>query len=217
MILRILIADDHDLVRRGIRVILESHDGWEVCGEARTGRDAVAKAKRLKPDIAILDVGMPDLSGLEAAKAIRIALPAAEILVVSMHQTDQLIREIVDSGVRGYILKSDSERDLVLAVENLANHKSFFAPRITELILGGFTSSSFPVDVPNVIPERLTPRERQMIKLIAEGKGSKALGSNFGISAKAAESQRSEIMRKLDAHTVAEVVRYAIRNGIIEE
>jgi DNA-binding NarL/FixJ family response regulator len=217
MSLRMLIADDHDLIRRGVKAILESHDGWEVCAEASTGREAVAKARKFKPDIAILDVGMPDLNGLEAAKAIRNALPATEILMVSVHQTDRLIQEIVDSGVRGYVLKSDSERDLVLAVENLANHKSFFAPRVTELILGGFNSSSFSVDAPHVLPERLTPRERQMIKLISEGKGSKVLGSIFGINTKAAETERSNVMRKLDAHTVAEVVRYALRNGIIEE
>jgi DNA-binding NarL/FixJ family response regulator len=160
---------------------------------------------------------MPEMNGLEAAKAIRIASPNTEILIVSMHQTDQLIREIVDSGVRGYILKSDSERDLILAVENLANHKHFFAPEVTELILGRFSSGGASVEPPAAITERITPIEREIIKLVAEGKGSKDVALAFGISDKTAETYRLNIMRKLDVHTVTELVRYALRNRIVEE
>lgn len=215
--LRILIADDHDLVRRGVKALLLSHEGWEVCAETSTGRGAVAMATKFKPDVAILDIGMPGLNGLEAAKAIRIASPETEILIISMHQTDQLIREIVDAGVRGYILKSDSERDLVLAVENLANHKTFYAPQVIELILGRFNSSSPPKEIPEANDDRLASRDREIIKLISEGKSTKDLALSLGISYKEAETHRADIMRKLDAHSVSDLVRYALRNRIIEE
>src|ERR1700756_286068 len=122
--LRILIADDHDLMRRGVKTLLQSHAGWEICGEANTGREAVAKSEELKPDIVILDISMPDLNGVEAARRIRKASPNTEVLILSVHYSDQLIREIVDAGVRGYIVKSDSDRDLVTAVETLPEHKS---------------------------------------------------------------------------------------------
>src|SRR5579864_7430111 len=132
--LRILIADDHDLMRRGLRTLLESHPGWTVCAESNTGRDAVAKAEELRPDIVILDITMPELNGIEAARRILKASPGTEILVLSVHYTDQLIREILAAGIRGYIVKSDSDRDLVIAVESLANRKPFLTPRATELI-----------------------------------------------------------------------------------
>src|ERR1700722_18788238 len=136
--LRILIADDHDLMRRGLKALLESHAGWEDCGEAHTGREAVTKAEELKPDIVILDITMPELNGVEAARRILKASPNTEILVLSVHYSDQLIRDILDAGVRGYVVKSDSDRDLVVAVEALSHHKPFFTPRATELILNSF-------------------------------------------------------------------------------
>ena len=126
--LRILIADDHDLVRRGIRELLQSYPVWSICAEAKTGRDAVAKSEALKPDIAILDISMPDLNGLEATRRIRKASPRTEVLILSMHSSDHLTREILDTGARGYILKSDSARDLAIAIETLAKHKPFFTP-----------------------------------------------------------------------------------------
>src|ERR1700726_3393875 len=158
--LRILIADDHDLMRRGVRTLLESHPGWEVCGEAKTGREAVQMAEELRPDIIILDISMPDLNGVEAAKRIRKASSAVEILILSMHYSEQLIREIVDAGVRGYIVKSDSDRDLVMAVETLAKHKPFFTPHATEVILGKFNGvGGSKTDLPESLRDRLTSRE----------------------------------------------------------
>jgi DNA-binding NarL/FixJ family response regulator len=136
--LRILVADDHDLIRRGVKSILQEQEGWDICAEANAGMKAVAKAKEFQSDIAILDFNMPDLGGIEAAKRIRTISPNTEILILSMHHSDQLIREIVDAGIRGYVLKSDSERDLVAAVENLASHKAFFTSQATEIILGTF-------------------------------------------------------------------------------
>jgi DNA-binding NarL/FixJ family response regulator len=214
--LRILIADDHDLMRRGVRTLLLAHAGWEVCGEAKTGREAVAKAEELKPDIVILDISMPDLNGVEAARRIRKASPSAEILVLSMHYSDQLIREIVDAGVRGYIVKSDSDRDLIVAVETLARHKPFFTPRATEVILGSFSAGGPGKEAPELIRDRLTSREREIVQLLAEGKSSKEVASSLGISIKTAETHRANVMRKLELHSVSELVRYAVRNQIIE-
>src|SRR5580700_9188019 len=158
--LRILIADDHDLMRRGVKALLQSHAGWEICGEAHTGREAVAKAEELKPDVVILDISMPDLNGVDAAKRIRKASPDTEVLILSVHYSDQLIRDILEAGVRGYIVKSDSDRDLVIAVETLANHKPFFTPRATEVILSDFkTGGSARRELPESLRDRLTSRE----------------------------------------------------------
>jgi len=214
--LRILVADDHDLMRRGLKSLLESHPGWSVCAEAHTGREAVAKAEEIKPDIVILDITMPELNGVEAARRILKASPNTEILVLSVHYSDQLIRDILDAGVRGYIVKSDSDRDLVIAIEALANHKPFFTPRATELILSNFNNKGGSTEIPDVIGDRLTSREREIVQLLSEGKTSKEVASILGISVKTAETHRANIMRKLEIHSVSELVRYAVRNQIIE-
>jgi DNA-binding NarL/FixJ family response regulator len=214
--LRIMIADDHDLMRRGIKGLLLSHPNWEVCGEAQTGREAVVKAEQLKPDIVILDISMPDLNGVEAARRIRKASENTEVLILSAHYSDQLIREIVEAGARGYIVKSDSDRDLVIAVETLANHKPFFTPRATEVILGNFNAGGARAKIPEEIRDRLTSREREIVQLLAEGKSSKEVATFLCISVKTVETHRANIMRKLQLHTVTELVRYAVRNQIIE-
>jgi DNA-binding NarL/FixJ family response regulator len=215
--LRILIADDHDLLRRGVKALLQSHAGWEICGEARTGREAVAKAEELKPDIVILDFSMPDLDGLEAARRIRKASANTEILVLSVYHSDQLIREILEAGVRGYVVKSDSDRDLIIAVETLAKHKPFFTPSATEVMMGDFnTGANRMAELPETLFNRLTPREREIVRLLAEGKSSKEVAESLNISVKTAETHRSNLMRKLQLHTVSELVRYAVRNQIIE-
>lgn len=214
--LRILVADDHDLMRRGVIALLQSRAGWEVCGEAHTGREAVAKAEELKPDVVILDISMPELNGVEAARRIRKASPNTEILILSVHYSDQLIREILDAGVRGYMVKSDSDRDLIIAVETLANHKPFFTPRATEVILSNFSATGARGGKPELLADRLTPREREIVQLLAEGKSSKEVASSLCISVKTAETHRANIMRKLQLHTISELVRYAVRNQIIE-
>jgi DNA-binding NarL/FixJ family response regulator len=214
--LRILIADDHHLLRRGVRTLLQSHEDWEVCGEATTGRDAVSKSEELKPDVVILDISMPDLNGVEAARRIRKASPNTEVLILSMHYTDQLIREIIDAGVRGYIIKSDSDHDLIIAVETLAKHKPFFTPHVTEVILSKFRPDGPVMEIPELIRERLTSREREIVQLLAEGKSSKEVATSLGISVKTAETHRANVMRKLELHSVSELVRYAVRNQIIE-
>jgi DNA-binding NarL/FixJ family response regulator len=204
-------------MRRGLKVLLDAREGWSVCAEAGTGREAVTMAETLRPDIAILDISMPELNGVEAARRILKVSPNTEVLILSMHYSDQLIREILEAGVRGYIVKSDSDRDLVIAVEALSNHKPFFTPRATELILSNFNQKGGSLGTPpERIGERLTSREREIVQLLSEGKSSKEVASTLNISVKTAETHRANVMRKLDIHSVSELVRYAVRNQIIE-
>src|SRR5665213_1312905 len=195
--LRILIADDHDLMRRGLKALVESHPGWQVCEEAQTGREAIEKAAICMPDIVILDISMPELNGLEAARSIRKASPNTEILILSMHYSDQLIRDILKAGVHGYILKSDSDRDLIAALEKLANHKTFFTAKAAELMVTNFKHSGSQPDLDQLPSNRLTAREREVVQLLSEGKSSKEVASLLGISVKTAETHRANVMRKL--------------------
>jgi DNA-binding NarL/FixJ family response regulator len=214
--LRILVADDHDIIRRGLKDLLTSRSGWEVCAEAKTGREAVTLAEQFKPDVVVMDISMPDLNGLEAARQIRKSLPRTEILILTLHFSDQLVREIVEAGVRAYIMKSDADRDLVAAVEALANHRPFFTARAADMLLDGFRRPKSALDPGTVIRNRLTAREREIVQLLAEGKSSKEVAVSLGISVKTAETHRANIMRKLELHSVSELVRYAVRNQIIE-
>jgi DNA-binding NarL/FixJ family response regulator len=214
--LRILIADDHDLMRRGLKALVESHPGWVVCDEAYTGREAIAKAEQTKPDIVILDISMPELNGLEAARSIRKASPNTEILILSVHYSDQLIREILEAGVRGYLMKSDPDRDLINALEKLANHRPFFTSKASEVMLSRFGHAESGSSIREFVGERLTAREREIVQLLSEGRSSKEVASFLGISVKTAETHRANIMRKLEIHSVSELVRYAVRNQIIE-
>jgi DNA-binding NarL/FixJ family response regulator len=214
--LRILIADDHQLFRDGVRALLQSHAGWEICGEARTGREAVAKAIELRPDIIILDISMPDLNGVDAARRIRMASKNTEILILSMHYSDQLIREIVHSGARGYVLKSDPDHDLLTAVETLARHKPFFTSQAAEVIKSEFDAGEPVTKIPKWLRNRVTSREREIIQLLAEGNKGKEIASSLGISFKTVDTHRSNVMCKLELHNITELVRYAVRNQIIE-
>lgn len=216
MTLRIIVADDHDIIRRGLKQLLTAHSGWEVVGEAKTGREAVALAEQIKPDIVVMDLSMPDLNGLEAARRIRKALPRTEILILTLHFSDQLVRDIVEAGVRAYIMKSDADKDLVSAVEALANHRSFFTSRAADMLLDGFRRPNAAPDTQSLLRSRLTSREREIVQLLAEGKSSKEVAVALGISVKTAETHRANIMRKLELHSVSELVRYAVRNQIIE-
>ena len=216
--IRILLADDHDLIRRGVKSLLESHPGWEVCAEANTGWEAVRKAEQFRPNVAIVDITMPGLNGLEASRRIRKASSRTEVLIFSMHYSDQLIRDVLDAGVRGYVVKSDSARDLVGAVEALSNHKPFFTPRATELILNnlGHRPDGNASEGQETGVERPTAREREIIQLLAEGKTTKEAAASLGISVKTAETHRANVMRKLQVHSVTGLVLYAVRNRIIE-
>jgi DNA-binding NarL/FixJ family response regulator len=214
---RILVADDHEIVRQGLKALLETQPGWQVAGEATDGRDAVEKAKRLKPDLVILDVSMPNLNGLEAARQIRKALPDTEVLILTMHDSEQLIREVLEAGARGYVLKSDAGRELVTAVETVREHKPYFTSRVSEIVLDGYLRAGSRADAYNA-PRmvRLSAREREIVQLLAEGKSNKEVAVSLHISVKTAETHRTNLMRKLDLHSISEVVRYAIRNNIVE-
>ena len=214
--LKILIADDHDLMRRGLKALVESRPGWTVCDEAHTGREAVSKAGEKKPDVVILDISMPELNGLDAARSIRKASPHTEILILSVHYSDQLIRDILDVGARGYIMKSDSDRDLIRALEELSNRRPFFTSKAAEIMLSRFKQTESRSGSKEKVGERLTPREREIVQLLSEGRSSKEVATSLGISVKTAETHRANIMRKLEIHSVSELVRYAIQNQIIE-
>jgi DNA-binding NarL/FixJ family response regulator len=217
--LRILIADDHEVARRGIRSLLESHPGWDVCAEAKDGRDAVELATSTKPDLVLLDIGMPNLNGLEAARQILATSPNVAILILTMHDSDNVIREVLRAGARGFLLKSDAGRDLVAAVEALESQKTFFTPRVSQMVLDGFLNRekkrSEIEDVANPSGDLLTAREREVIQLLAEGRTSKEVAVTLNLSVKTAETHRTNLMRKLGLHSVADLTRYAVRNGIV--
>jgi DNA-binding NarL/FixJ family response regulator len=217
MKLRILIADDHEVVRRGLCTLLQSHEGWEICGEATDGRAAVEKAKQLKPDVVILDIGMPNLNGLAATRQLVHEDPLCKVIVLTITDSDQVIREALDAGARGFVLKSDAARDLVTAVEALQRNRMFFTPRVNDMVLNGFLGRS-PIGVTNSAPQlpQLTPREREVIQLLAEGKSSKEVASALNLSTKTAETHRSNIMRKLGLHSIRDLVVYAVKNNIIQ-
>jgi len=208
--LRILLADDHEMVRQGLRSVIEAQSGWQVCGEAKTGREAVAKTRELKPDIVVMDFTMPELNGMEATRQICATLPRTQVLILTMHESEELVREVLAAGARGYVLKSDAGRALVDALKALADQKPYFTSKISALVLEGYLN-------PNTRENpALTPREREIVQLVAEGKSTKELADSLGISPKTAETHRTNIMRKLNLHSVSEMVRYAIRNKLVE-
>ena len=214
--LRILIADDHEVARRGIRALLESHPGWEVCAEAKDGREAIEIANRMKPDLILLDIGMPNLNGLEAARQILATNPDAAILILTMHDTDHVVREVLRAGARGFLLKSDAGRDLVAAVDALQGQRTFFTTRVSQMVLDGYLDRGQESENGNIASDTLTTREREVIQLLAEGKTSKEVAVTLNLSVKTAETHRTNLMRKLGLHSVADLTRYAVRNGIVQ-
>lgn len=215
MAFRIFIADDHEVVRKGLISLLEAQPGWEVCGEAGDGREAVEKAAELKPDITILDIGMPSLNGLEATRQILKVNPDAKILVLTLHDSDSVVREVLNAGARGFLLKSDAARDLVAAAEALRRDKTYFTSKVAAMVLEGYLKGGVAPSPTQVTRNRLTPREREIVQLLAEGKSTKEVAVALGLSVKTAETHRSNIMRKLQIHSVSDLVLYAVRNNIV--
>lgn len=212
---RILVADDHDVVRRGLREQLSSHEGWEICGEAGNGREAVQLALKLAPDVAVIDLSMPELNGLEATRQIRRELPRTEVLIFTMHETEQLIREVLSAGARGYVLKSDAGRHLTSAVEALAHRRPFFTAKVSEALLNAFLRSNGREDEASAF-RTLTDREREIVQMLAEGESNKEIAAKLSISVKTVETHRATVMRKLDISSIVELVHYAIRNQLVE-
>jgi DNA-binding NarL/FixJ family response regulator len=209
--MRILLADDHDVVRRGAHELLESHPGWVVCGEAADGRQAVALASRLAPDVAVLDATMPELCGIEATRQIRAVSPSTGIMIFTLHDSEQLARDLLAAGARAFVLKSDSGSELIAAVEALVERRTFFSPGMWRAAQG--KTSGRPrtaMDTP-----RLTPREREILQLLAEGKSNWCVATILGISIKTVETHREHIMRKLRLDSVVGLVHYAVRNHLV--
>lgn len=210
--LRILVADDHQVVRTGLRTLLESKAGWQVCAEAANGREAVEKAGELQPDVAVLDIGMPLLNGVEATRQIRKASPKTEILILTMHDSEHMIQGVMDAGAHGYILKDDADRNLLAAVESLRRHKPYLSLRVSAAAAAAQPDQD-GIERP---ARRLTPREREIVQLLAEGKSNKEIATYLHISVKTAETHRANIMLKMNFHSVTELVRYAVKNKIIQ-
>lgn len=218
--IRLLVADDHEIMRKGIRSLLEAQPGWQVTAEASDGREAVEKAREIKPDVTVLDISMPSLNGLEAARQMIKNDARAKILILTQHESDPLIREVLDAGARGYVLKSDASRDLITAVNAVRSNKTFFTAKVAQIVLDGYLDKKLKKATSEVRKDdarsRLTPRQREIVQLLAEGKSSKEVAVALGLSVKTAETHRANIMRRLDCHSISELVRYAVRNNIIE-
>ena len=209
--LRIFLADDHELLRSGIRCLLEAEPGWEVCGEASNGREAVEQITQMRPDIVIIDIGMPVLNGLEATRQIVKSSEKTKVIILTVHESHQVVREVLNAGAKGYILKSDASRDLVTAIHALQRNKTFFTSKVADLMLDSFLKGKTGIE-----KDVLTAREREVVQLLAEGKSTKEVAVALGLSVKTAETHRSNIMRKLDLHSVSELVLYAVRNNIVQ-
>jgi len=213
---RILIADDHDVVREGLKTLLAARADFRVCGEAATGREAVAKTRQLKPHVVVLDFSMPELNGLEATRQIRKALPDTEVLILTMHDSETLARAVLAAGARGFLVKTHAKRQLAAAVDALARHEPFFAGAVSALMLDAFLHPAQQPAKAGAPADQLTPREREIVQLIAEGRTSKDIALLLGLSVKTVDAHRTNVMRKLRLHSVSEVVLYAVRNQMVQ-
>lgn len=212
-LLNILVADDHELVREGIKARIEGQQGWTVAGEAADGRQAVSLAERFRPDVAIVDIGMRQLNGLEATRQIRAVSPHTEVLILTMMESDDLVRQAVAAGARGFLLKTDASRLLIDAVTALAEHKPYFTGPAAAVVLAGYLD---PERTAAAGRGRLTPRETEVVQLLAEGNSSKEAADRLGVSVSTVDAHRANVMRKLNLHSVSELVRWAVRNSVIQ-
>ncbi len=216
---RIVIADDHEMVRRGVVSTLADVERWTVVAQADNGREAVALVEMHKPDIAILDLSMPELNGLDATRRILAVRPETRVLILTAHESEQLVREVLNAGARGYVLKSDAGRILVRAVEALLEGQTFFTSKVARLVLEGYLRGGSGSGGEGETPESgqtLSAREREIVQLLAEGASNKDVARALGISVKTAETHRSNIMRKMEFASLSDLVKYAVRNKIIE-
>jgi DNA-binding NarL/FixJ family response regulator len=214
--LRIFIADDHAVVRHGLRALLEARAGWIVCGEASDGMEAIQRVRELKPNVVVMDLSMPQLGGLEATRQILKEAPRTAVLILSVGESEELVRQVVSSGARGFVLKSDTGVDLLDAVKELSQGRPFFSARLADFILQGYLrSGDDPSGSPPIASAGLTGREREVLLLVADGQSNKEVAASLGIGVKTAEAHRANLMRKLGVRSVSELVRYAIRNKLL--
>jgi DNA-binding NarL/FixJ family response regulator len=211
--LDILIADDHELVRRGVRDVLQAQDGWCVCGEAHTGREAVGLAASLHPGVVILDMSMPDLNGIDATREVRRSSPCTEVVLFTMHHSEELAREAFGAGALGYVLKTDGACELLEAVRAAERHARFVSPHLAP----ARAPSPCRPGLPGLLAHsaRLTPREREIVRLLAEGRTNGSVAQALGLSLKTVENHRFNVMQKLEVSSVVELVRWAVRNGLV--
>jgi len=208
----ILIADDHEVVRRGIRALLEVRPEWKICGEAATGREAAEKTKKLRPDLVLLDLSMPEIDGLEAIQKILAARPGTKILVLTMNDSGEMASRVLAAGASGLVLKSDAARDLVRAVQSVERDQPFLSPAVTRLIIGHLAKSS----APGPSPVNVTPRELEVLNLLARGRSNKEVATALDIIVKTVDAHRSNIMHKLNLRTYSDLIQFAIRHQIID-
>jgi DNA-binding NarL/FixJ family response regulator len=213
--LRILVVDDHDVVREGLRSLLAPQKHWQICGEAASGREAVEKSLRLRPDIVLMDFSLPEMDGLDATRQIRKALPQTEVLILTVHNSEALIKEAFLAGAKAFVVKTDTRRHLIPALETLARHQPYLTSTASAVVLREFLHSRTPAGRASRSIRVLTQRERQIVRLIAEGNASKDIAAKLEISVRTVEAHRSNAMRKLDLHSVGSLVRYTIQNKII--
>jgi DNA-binding NarL/FixJ family response regulator len=212
--LRILLGDDHKLLRDGLRKILQERDDWEVVAEAGDGREAVRQALAVQPDIAILDIGMPLLNGIEATRQIVKRLPEVQILILSMHANEAYIIQAVKAGAKGYLLKDSADTELLRGIDALAAGKSFFSPEVSKVMLDDYVRHLTDKGLEDRYAT-LSEREREIFQLVAEGHSNKAIADLLSISAATVETHRAHILQKLDVHNTAELVLYAVRRGVV--
>ncbi len=210
--IRVIVADDHDVVRRGICATLEAVPEVKIVGEASNGREVVRMAAERRPDIVIMDINMPELNGLDATRMIQKELPQVRVLVLSMHESEQLLRQVLEAGARGYVLKSDAGQELVRAIRALESGQVYFTPKVSEMLMTGYLGGSKDSGE-NVTP--LSAREREVVQLLVEGRSNKEVATALGISVKTVETHRARIMEKLNLKAFSDMVRYAVRNNII--
>jgi len=215
--LRIFLADDHEVVRLGLRTLLENGTGWKVVGEASNGRDAVEKIRELKPDVVVMDLSMPQLNGLEATRQILRDAPKTAVMILSVNESEDIVHEVLSAGARGFMLKSDAGKDLLVAVEGLHQGRPFFSARVADYVLQHYHKRGSGAPEAITTPSStLTAREREVLQLLVEGQSNKEVAASLGIGVKTAEAHRANLMKKLGVHSMSELVRYAIRNKIVE-
>jgi DNA-binding NarL/FixJ family response regulator len=212
---RILLADDHDIVLRGLRELIRRRPGWEVCGEARDGREAVEMATALSPDVAVIDVTMPGINGIEATRRIRAACPDTEVLVCTMHQSEELVAAVLAAGGRGCVLKAEVVRSIVTAIETVASHKPYFPAEVSDALRSAFQRAAGEHDG-GAVAELLSPREREIVRLLAEGHEKGTIAERLDIKVRTVKAHQEAAMLKTGTRSLAELVHYALRNGIAE-